>query len=448
MKKPLAIFISAILTAGIISGCGNPTEISKKENLSEKYSRTEDASVTYNYNDGATEPPTTYNTYTLDVTDFEFKLFRNYYRSTDKKTFAISPYSIVSQLGTIANGASGDTQKEIINAIGNDLNIDSINECTSYFTSRMDAVTKSTTEKYDELSGKTLTTGGTGYAKFGNNLIFNDTISVKTKFLQTNANYYNAEVYRFLFKDENSLIKTNSLFNTFSDKIFDRLDNDNRLITVNYTDICDKWLNGYTTADESEGEFKSGEKTKTVKYMTSDEYYMQTATAEGIIKYMKDTPLKYIMIMPKESTSIDEYVSSFTSLEYNNLLGSIDITAKAKATIPQFNINEEPTAEEMNEVLTKSGLYTMFTDTARFANMSSQEEMAINSLYSISPKIEINLAGLGGTAQNNASEVISQQSKERVYGEKSIEINRPFIFMLIDNESNIPIYTGVVDLTE
>ena len=39
------------------------------------------------------------------------------------------------------------------------------------------------------------------------------------------------------------------------------------------------------------------------------ENYIHTDKAQGIIKYMRNTPVKFVAIMPNEDTSLESYIS-------------------------------------------------------------------------------------------------------------------------------------------
>lgn len=47
--------------------------------------RNSDTETTFNYSDGAVSAPTEYNSYSSEVSDFELKLFRNYYKNNSDK---------------------------------------------------------------------------------------------------------------------------------------------------------------------------------------------------------------------------------------------------------------------------------------------------------------------------------------------------------------------------
>ena len=98
----------------VLTACSNPDEFSDSENLSLKYTRSDKTDDTFNYADGAKTAPSSYDTYSAKITDFELRLFRNRHKSG---SYVFCPANAVLNLEAMANGASGDTQEEITNAL-------------------------------------------------------------------------------------------------------------------------------------------------------------------------------------------------------------------------------------------------------------------------------------------------------------------------------------------
>ena len=448
MKKSIALILALIMSASTLSACSDPERFSNNENLSTNYTRSTDPKECYNYNDGVENAPASYNNYLSYITNFELKMFRNHYALNKNKnsSFVLAPINSVFQLGLIANGASGDTQDEISLALGSDLTIDDINQCSSYFKSRMESVSKTATNEVNELSGKKEEASETEYVKFSNNLFFNDTSDVKTKFLQTNANFYGDNIFRFMFSDENALTKVNNQFTDFTDKdVISSLSENNTLISVSATDISDLWLNPYAKTDIEKGTFNATDGSRDVNYMTSTESYIKTETAQGIIKYTSKNPLKLMLVMPNEDVSLDEYVSDFNFLEFTNLMESFNITENVNAVIPEFSIKSDGVAKSLSATLEESGLYTLFTEDATFSELTHSKDFFFNDMYEIIPSITVNQAGISGTVDKDGKSVIEKHTKEVQKAENDLKFERPFIFLLIDNESNIPVYIGTVN---
>lgn len=443
MKKTIVLLMCFTLAVCTLCACGDPSAFSDKEMLSKDYTRSTDPAESYNYNDGATSAPMSYNVYASSISNFELRLFRNYYsqKSDKTKSSVFAPAGSALQLSLLANGATGDTQDEIKRALGKDLTIENINQCSSYFKSRMEAVSKSGSGEVDKLSGKKDEKSNSEQVSFGLDLFFNDTADVKTSFLQTNASYFGNDVYRFLFSDGNAVSKVNRSLSDFtSNDLFESLNDKDNLFLVNACGMSDLWIDNYSKSDIEKGTFKSSSGDKSVNFMTSNESPVKTDKAQGIVKYTSKNPLKLMIVMPNEGVSLDDYVSDFNYTEFSDLLDSFDFTQKVTAQIPEFSIDSEEKPLALSEILADSGLYTLFTDDALFKNITHTDNFMLNEIYEISPKITVNASGI-----NSDSKIVEKRAKALEETKETIKFDRPFIFLLIDNESSIPVFIGTVD---
>ena len=321
-------------------------------------------------------------------------------------------------------------------ALGSELTLDDINACSSYFKSRMETVSKSDSKSDDESHDNT------NQIKFGNALLVNDKTDVRTTFLQTNADYYSADIARFDFANKDNKDKVNNLVGSPAyDKL--NLNKDGSVCDVTSFGLSDNWLTPYAGSAEVDSKFNG----KASKFLTSSENYIHSDLAKGIIKYTANNPLKLVLIMPNENVKIEDYVKTFDSVEYSKLLDSFTVTARMDSHIPTFEIPKSDDPKPMSPVMIKSGLYTLFSDKSDFSNLAHTKNVEINELYDLQPGITLNRYGIFTSGEEVSQDNISATEKPAAAPESSkaetLEFSRPFIFMLIDNESNIPVYMGV-----
>lgn len=436
IKRILSALLCAALLAGTLCACADPDIFSDSELLSSGYKRSEDVTKTFNYADGAVEAPTAYNSYANLITGYELKLFRN--MAAQGGTFAFSPAANALELSLLANGAKNDTLSEIMLSLGSDLTTDDLNACSSYFKSRMENVSKS--DKDDNGDDKE-TAGEIG---LNNNLLVNNTTDVRASFLQSNADFYGAEIARFDFADNSYEKKVNNLLGS---SVYGKLNlnKDGSLCAVTSFGLSDYWLTPYKETDTFDSKFNG----KDVKMLASEESYIHSDLATGIIKYTAKNPLKLVLIMPNENVKLEEYVKSFDSVEYSKLLDSFSVTSRVNAHIPQINIQKSDDPKSMSAVMTKSGLYTLFSDKSDFSNLAHSNNVRLNDLFDLQTGLTINRYGVftsGSDApkENNITATENPKAANPAASKaKTLEFSRPFIFMLIDNESSIPVYMGV-----
>ena len=155
--------------------------------------------------------------------------------------------------------------------------------------------------------------------------------------------------------------------------------------------------------------------------------------SELIVKYTANNPLRALFIMPEGD--FETYVKSFDSVEYSKLLESIDFTKRQAAVISSFRT--EAQSANLSPVLQKIGLYTLFGENSDFGSLTHGGELTLNKFVCAAPSLSVGSSGIGSAATADSAE-----------GEKpdgAWVFDKPFIFMLVDNETDIPIYISTVE---
>ena len=148
---------------------------------------------------------TNLNSNAKEITEFTINLFKN--SSKTNENTLVSPLSLLCALAMTANGAKGDTLTQLEQALG--LPVDTLNQ---YIYSYVNSLPSS--DKYK--------------VNIANSIWFtnHERFTVNKNFLQTNADYYGADIYKIDF--EKSAVKTiNDWINKSTDgmipKILDKL---------------------------------------------------------------------------------------------------------------------------------------------------------------------------------------------------------------------------------
>lgn len=428
MKRFIAAVLCAVLMMSVLCACADKNNFTDGDNLTSKYTRSTDTEV-YNYSDGAVSAPADYATFSNEIADFTFRMFRNYNTSFGADgSYVFSPVSSALQLGLTANGTAQDTTGEIIRAMCKDLDTQSMNQCFSYFKSRLESVGE------NNANGEKLY-----FARIDTNLFINDSSDIKSKFVQTDVDYYGCDAFRFMFGDSNALTKINNQFICFGvQDAFSSIDREQTMISATAAGVCDPWLNAYSEDDIEKGKF-GGED---AAYMVSDETYMHTDHAQAVMKYMSKTPLKFMAIIPNEGISLDDYIADFTNVEFSKLLESVDFSKSATAKIPEFFIKSDGKAKNITDVLKQSGLPSLFSDRARFDGLTRSNNFMFDAMYEVMPTMSVSASGIETAAVTLDGLTVNAEKADRP--ELTVEFDRPFMFLVLDNESNIPLYIGTV----
>lgn len=344
--------------------------------------------------------------------------------SEDENTM-ISPFSIASAIAMIANGADADTLNQIETMFGI-----SISDMNQFLKAYADSLPSS--EEY--------------LLKNANSIWLNRSLNVKLKdeYLQTTANYFNNDIYEIPFNQEtlkslNNWVKDNT--NGMIDGILDEEDKSNyekMLVLVNAIAFEAKWDVQYEDNDVTEGKFHSFDgKKKKVDMMNSTEYqYIEDEQATGFIKYYKDKKYAFVALLPNEDVLLSDYISNMTGTQ---LLKTINAASseKVEVKIPKFESRSE---YDLVSSLKQMGMIDAFD--ASKSNFSKLVE-SIETGFAISKVIHKTYISVDEKGTKAAA--VTAVTVDTAYMEpKTVYLDRPFVYMVIDCENGLPLFIGTV----
>ncbi len=361
---------------------------------------------------------------TTEIVDFSLDIFEKIHE--DENTL-ISPLSIISALSMTANGAEKETLAQMEEAFGTD--IGSLNEYLYAYKSYL-----TTADKYK--------------VSLANSIWFKDkeNLIVEKEFLQTNKNYYDAEIYKAPF-DDSTKNDINAWVNEKTDgqikKLLEEKPPENAVMyLINALSFDAEWLSIYKDSSISDGEFtaKSGDK-KMVDFMHSTEYgYIEVPNAIGFSKPYADNKYSFVALLPDEGLAISDFMAS---IDGKMLIDAIkeQSNEEVNTSMPKFAFEYN---QELSEILKKLGIRDAFDgDSADFSllGQSSAGNIFISRVIH-KTKIEVDEKG---TKAGAVTAVEMKTESARLTEPKIVNLNRPFFFMIVDNEFNMPIFMGVLN---
>ena len=359
-----------------------------------------------------------------DVTDFAIRLFKASEESG--KNTLLSPLSVLCALAMTANGAEKETLAQMEEVLGM-----TTEELNLYLYSYMQNLPQG--EKY-KLS-------------LANSIWFteDERFTVNQDFLQANADYYGADIYKAPFneqtkKDINNWVKQNT--DEMIPEILDRVPVDAIMYLVNALAFEAEWSAIYKKDQVREGVFTKEDNTKqNVDFMYGSEgTYLEDENAAGFMKYYKGGKYALVTMLPDEGVSISDYIASLTGESVNALLTNPQHTTVYTA-IPKF---ETEYSVEMSEILKDMGMPKAFDpNNAEFEGLGTSSAGNI-FISRVLHKTFISV-GEKGTKAGAATVVeMADGAAAEPQEPKEIYLNRPFVYMLIDCENNIPFFIGTM----
>lgn len=418
MKKRMFSFCIALVLTGafLLSGCGKKVQASdlmkgvKANDVSkEAVLRDED---------------------TVAAADFAVRLFEA--SRQENSEVLISPVSVLYALAMTANGAEGETLTQMEDVLG--LNVEELNP---YLYAYKEALASGNKYKLD----------------LANSIWFkeDESLTVNPDFLQANADWYDAKLYQAPF--DNSTLK--DINNWVSDKtdgmiedILDEIPDEAIMYLINAIAFDAEWENIYKENEVMADVFTTengSEQIAELMYSEENEY-LEDENTTGLIKYYKDGKYAFAGLLPKEGISVSEYISSLTGEKLMRLLNNSQ-SVPVDAAIPKFE-NEYDT--EMSEILKDMGMTNAFDPgMADFSGLgtSTDGNIYINRVLH-KTYIAVDEQGTKAGAAT-AVELMTEAAMIDSAEHKTVYLNRPFIYMLIDSEAKLPVFMGtVMDIKE
>lgn len=359
-------------------------------------------------------------------TEFAVEMLKR--TSNNNENTIISPMSAMIALSIAANGADGTTKDEMLNLLFEGSSVSDINKFWySYIKDLPD----------DE--GNKLTVANSIWIRDDGNKFTPD-----MDFLQTNADYYSSSIYKSPFdettvKDINNWVKKNT--DGQIEKIVDKIAENNIMSIINAVTFDAKWESTYETTDVIDDTFTNYDGTKSdVKLMFSNEMYIESSDATGIVKNYKNG-YQFVAVLPDEDISLNDYIENLDDDKITELLDSIDEDNIAHAYLPKFTTEF---SVDLNKALTDMGIATAFD--VKKADFSKLGYSDYGNIYisSVTQDTCISVDELGTKAA--AATKIDFDCGSALLPEKEIKLNRPFMYMIIDNTVQLPVFMGTINM--
>lgn len=358
--------------------------------------------------------------------NFALTLFQHSASKSQYDNILISPLSMMHALSMTANGASGETKDEMLAVLAESLTQEELNEDLCAYIEHL-----SSTENL----------------QLANSIWIreDESLSISEDFLDMNQTYFDAQIFTEPFHNQtvdaiNKWITTNT--NNRITKIVDHIDSDTVMYLINALTFDAEWEDVYTTDNIVDGSFYSstGNSTgqKAEMMHSTEHFYLSSENASGFIKNYKDGTYRFAALLPNEGISLSNYIESLTAESIIEMLQNAKETS-VNVAIPKFSYEYEL---DMNSVLKEMGINKGFDSTeADFSNLGTSQN---GNLYlgKVLHKTFIAVDEKGTEAGAAASVDIKVECALET--SKEVILNRPFVYMILDGETNLPVFIGTL----
>lgn len=359
-------------------------------------------------------------------TKFGFKLFSEILKQDSKKNVFVSPTSVAIALSMTYNGASGETQQAMANALElQGMSLQDINQANETL--------KASLEKADP--AVQLSIANSLWAKQG--------ITFKPDFLQTNKQFYDAKVTELDFAKPNasSIINNWVKENTRGkiDKIVEQLKPSDVLFLINAIYFKGNWTKPFEKSQTTEKPFylSDGSQKQHPMMSQSGKYrYYENETFQAIsLPYGKERLSLYVFL-PRKNTNLDALQQQLTLENWQQWLNQFGMR-QGSIQLPRFKFDYDI---QLNSALKALGMESAFNNRANFSKMTS----ASVKIDEVKHKtfVEVNEEGTEAAAVTSVGMVLkAARAPQEPF---QMVVDRPFFCAIRDNQTGTVLFMGSI----
>ena len=356
--------------------------------------------------------------------DFSIRLLQAAEKTEDnKKQIVLSPLSASYALSMVSNGANGDTQQELFEALGFDgFSVEDIN-----------AFNKKLMENLVDLDN-------TAAVHIANSLWLNKDFKAKDAFKGTLVANYEAEVgtYDFGKPETKDLInewceeKTNGRIKDFITELFPH----QRFVLLNAIYFKGGWKNEFKKVEAGKFQTEAGSQQdvdylymqeNTYLYMENDQYAL-TELGYG------NEAFGFVVLLPKEGKPIADVMGGLTGKQWLESVNAMK-PKLLNVKLPKFKVEAKGS---LKDVLKEIGIEKAFTAEADFSALSDDKTCISDVLQA--NYISIDEKGTEAAAVTGIVSDIENVGDSA----KPIDfyVNRPFLYFIKEKSTNTILFIG------
>lgn len=342
----------------------------------------------------------------------------------------ISPLSLLTALTMTENGAGGKTLSQMEQVLANGTSVEKQNQELVNFIRKLPNTEKSHLYQANSIWFQGEDTEEKHW--------------VKESFLQKNADTFQADIFRAAFNHDTlkdiNVWASNETEGMIS-QVLDEMPTDAMMYLINAVAFEAEWKFTYDKSQIHEAEFLQEDGTsKKVSMMYSDEFqYLEDEDTTGFIKPYADR-YSFVALLPTEGVTMEHYISNLSGKKWLQLMENVSEREGVRAGIPKFTAEYE---QDMEMVLADMGMDLAFNETQADFSGIGDKELSISCVLH---KTYVSVDELGTKA--GATTVVEMSKSDGMDTNKEVILNRPFVYAIVDNNTNLPIFLGIVEQIE
>jgi len=359
---------------------------------------------------------------------FGFKLFSEIQKSQSNKNVFVSPISIAIALSMTYNGAGGETQEAMAKTLNfQGMSLEEINQANKELGILLNNLNPET------------------QLNIANSIWTGKGISFSPSFLQVNQDFYQSQVRKIDFSHPESLKIINNWVKDKTEgkieKIIQELNYNDVMVLLNAIYFKGNWEEQFSEYFTREMRFylaNGTQKQHPIMFQSSRHLYYQNEYFQAVsLRYAKGLISMYIFL-PMEQVGLEGFYQVLNEENWKNWMLKFRHN-KINLGLPKFKTEYEVT---LNDALKSLGMKIAFDKSA--ADFSGMGPIPPN-LYISEVKhktfVEVNETGTEAAAVTGSRIKLMSSTIEQTV---DMLINRPFFFLIRDNDSGTILFMGEI----
>jgi serine protease inhibitor len=350
--------------------------------------------------------------------------------SKDKnENILFSPLSISLILNLLTNGASSQTQKAILQTINlQDIEISKINQNSRLLMQKLQSI-----EEPTELH-------------IANSIWARDNYKILESFTSIGRQFYKAEINNLDFSspDASQTIDAWVAKNT-NNKITkiapEKIDEQTTLFLLNTLYFNGLWKYEFDKTKTEQKEFINLDNSKSLVDMMRQDNTFRYLSEDGLevieLAYTSEN-MGILIVMPQKE--LRDFISNFNLETYSSIMSKLE-EQEGTLVLPKFEMNWE---SELSDILANLGMSVAFSQQADFSNIDGAQLLKIGSVKQ-KTFMSLDEKGTEAAAVTSIEMVVTSTKEEETQEKFFMEVNKPFLFVLKDNETNAILFLGAVE---
>lgn len=370
--------------------------------------------------------------YAAAYEDFAYSFFKTTAVAERGNNVCLSPFSAYMAFSLCFAGSDGESAEEFKNVFGLTKE-QAAAYCRSLYAGLMQ-------RSYNDPKTK---------VNLANSVWLNkaDAAYVKTDYLQTATDSFNAPIFTCDFSDNKTVKAINTWCSDNTDglikEIVDRMEEDQFMAIINALLVEAAWVKQYDDSDCVKDDFTdvNGKKEK-VTFLKGKTYgYYQAEDAKGFSVSLRDG-FSFVGILPNEDVPIGTYCASLTAEKIDTLLSTYVRGYEVTTRIPKLKTDYDV---DLKRIMQSMGLSKAF-DPAQ-ADFRPMAEFPAGNVYIGTAKQKTHFELDENGIKAAAITYIGMESNAMREPESKIDLflDRPFVYLLMDTYTGLPLFVGVTN---